>query len=556
VATARDRAAAELRRREGEFQALAEHSGDIVARFDREFRHLYVNPAVEAATGLSRQQLIGRSNRELGQPEAQVAQWEGELRQVFQTGRELVNEFWYDTPEGRRWYSSRIRPERVEGGVVQTVLATTRDITPLKLAELGQRLLADAGSAMVAHLDYRDGLTEVARLVSNGFASGCAIDLAREDGTLERVAIRDRDPDALAAALELEHRYPTPRDSAAAHATAFREGTLQHYPELPDELLRAASADQDHFRLFQALRMRACISVPLTARGRSVGVISMIVHPGDPPFTEQELTLAAELASRVALAVDNHRLYQAAMEASRIRRDFMATMSHELRTPLNAIMGYADLLDLGVQGPLDAGQTAYIQRIRLSTRHLMTVIEEILTFSRAEAGREQVQPEIMDAVQLVRDVVAMVEAGAQARGLELRVHLPDGSVTMLADPVRLRQVLLNLLGNAVKFTEQGSINLSVQPADEGGDVGFTVADTGCGIHPEHAERIFEPFWQLRTGSTRGIGGTGLGLTVCRQLVSLMGGTIRLESVPGKGSTFEVRLPRQFQGSAGQAEPVG
>lgn len=493
VAIARRQDEEELRRREQVFQTLAESSPDIIARFDRNLRHLYVNPAVEAAAGMPRDQLIGRSNRELGMPEEQVKQWEWELRHVLQTGEEVTNEFFYDTPGGRRWYSSRICPEVVEDGVILSVLATTRDITPLKRAEQRQRLLADVGAALVAHLDYRDGLADVARLLCGEFAAGCTIDLTDEDGRLERVASHPNEP--------------------------------------------GAGPDVD-----------AVLDVALVARGRRIGVIALAPRPGQPVFSDEDAAFAGELAGRIALAVDNLRLYQASLAANRTKTDFMATMSHELRTPLNAIMGYTDLLDMGVDGQLSARQSQQLDRIRVGTRHLLTVIEEILTFSRVEAGREELQPEIVDAVELVRDAMAMVEAGARQKGLELVVDVPSRSVTMHADPVRLRQIMLNLVGNAIKFTDEGSVSVSLVTMDDddpaNGRVRFSVTDTGCGIEAGHAERIFEAFWQVRSGNTRRLGGTGLGLTVCRQLAMLMGGAVTMESEPGQGSTFTLDIPRR------------
>jgi signal transduction histidine kinase len=229
------------------------------------------------------------------------------------------------------------------------------------------------------------------------------------------------------------------------------------------------------------------------------------------------------------------------LQVARTKSDFMATMSHELRTPLNAIMGYTDLLHMHVGGALTDAQEQHVARIRASADHLLTVIEEILTFSRAEAGKEIVHFERFDAVTLVRECGSMVEATARARGLTFTISAPDAPMPMTSDPVKLRQVLLNLLGNAVKFTDTGGVTLSVSATPDG-RVLFTVEDSGCGIGPEHIERIFEAFWQVQGGATRRNGGTGLGLTVSRQLVELLGGELRVTSRMGEGSRFEVRLP--------------
>jgi PAS domain S-box-containing protein len=542
VAIIRHRDEESLRKREREFEALAENSPDIITRFDREFRHLYVNRAVTEATGLTPAEFVGRTNRELGMDEDLVQQWEAALREVFDSGRALTTEFSFETPAGRRWYSTRINTEMVDDGVVRTVLGATRDVTALKQTEARQRLLADVGAALVAHLDYRDALAEVARLVIREFCGGCAIDLADDAGALQRTVVADRDPEIARAARELEARYPAPGTCVASHATAYRTGQTVTYSELTDEQLRAGSIDDAHFDLWSSLRIIGGASVPLVARGRCIGVMTFVVHPPQAPWTADDTSFAEELASRVALAVDNLRLYHASLTANQTKSDFMATMSHELRTPLNAIMGYADLLELRIAGPLTETQGKQLERIRSSTRHLLTVIEEILTFSRVEAGCEKLIPEHIDAVELVRDAAAMVESAAQDKGLEFVTRVPGAAVPMHADPVRLRQVLLNLLSNAVKFTDEGRVEITLVERPE--DVIFSVRDTGCGIDAEHRDSVFEAFWQAQSGSTRRTGGTGLGLTVSRQLVALMGGTLDLDSEPGRGSTFTVTVPRQ------------
>jgi PAS domain S-box-containing protein len=547
-AIARNRSDAALSRREREFEALAEHSPDIIVRFDRELRHLYVNPAVERASGVRRDTMIGRTNEELGMDPVLAAEWRTVITRVFEDGQPAATEFSYPTPHGQRWYASTIVPEFVEDDVVHTVLASTRDITSLKRAEQRQRLLAEVSGAMSARLDYRDALQDVARLVIDSFADGCAVDLARADGTLERLALMDRDPEHTATVIELEQRYPTPPDSPAGHAAAFRTGRTNVYGRLPDDLLRAASVDDEHFRLWKSLKMSGGVNVPLIARGRTIGVVTFVLHEPRAAYDSDDIAFAEELAERVAVAVDNLRLFQAATAASQAKSDFMATMSHELRTPLNAIMGYADLLEMRITGPLNDGQSTQLERIRNSAEHLLSVIEEILTFSSCEAGREAVHCEPVDVNQLARTAVEMLHPAALQANLIVQIDLPSEPVIVDTDGHRLRQVLLNLLTNAVKFTPDGSVSLSARL--DNGVVSFTVTDTGIGIDREDWQNIFEPFWQVDGGATRRLGGTGLGLTVSRQLIDLLGGTIDVHSVPGQGSAFTVRLPRTIPADDG------
>jgi signal transduction histidine kinase len=216
-------------------------------------------------------------------------------------------------------------------------------------------------------------------------------------------------------------------------------------------------------------------------------------------------------------------------------------MSHELRTPLTAVIGYADLLASETSGQLSPKQAEQVGRIRASAWHLVSIIDEILTFARVEAGREQVRRERLDAVEIARAACELLEPQARARGLELHADIPPGPLWIRSDPGKLRQILLNLLGNAVKFTDEGGVFLTVSPEGDDG-LAFSVRDTGPGIPPEHVERIFEPFTQADQSATRLKGGTGLGLAVSRSLARLLGGDVTVESTLGVGSTFTLRLP--------------
>lgn len=227
--------------------------------------------------------------------------------------------------------------------------------------------------------------------------------------------------------------------------------------------------------------------------------------------------------------------------ANRAKSDFLATMSHELRTPLNAILGYADLLSAGLPEAIPEADRPSIDRIALSARHLLGLIEEILTFSRIEAGRESLYVTATDLTEIMAEVAAIGEPLTAARGLGFKVTAPDGPVVVRTDARKLRQVLLNLVGNAVKFTDGGHIEIELQAEEDG--VRIMVCDTGIGIAESDIEQIFQPFWQVETDRTRRVGGTGLGLTVSRRLAELLGGELRVESKVGKGTTFHVILPR-------------
>jgi PAS domain S-box-containing protein len=250
--------------------------------------------------------------------------------------------------------------------------------------------------------------------------------------------------------------------------------------------------------------------------------------------------VAVDTTERKATELERERLLREAREASDAKSHFISVISHEFRTPLTAIIGYTDLLSTGVSGPLLPTQARQLDRIRTSAWHLTQMVDEILTFSRLEAGRELVTFAAADVVTLARDAASLVSPGAAAKGISLACELPDAAVPIRTDSGKLRQVLLNLLGNAVKFTDKGGIMLRVLPVDNA--VEFSVTDTGIGIAEEDLEHIFDRFWQAGQDTSPTVSGAGLGLTVSRRLVELLGGTLAVQSEIGRGSTFSFRLP--------------
>ncbi len=232
----------------------------------------------------------------------------------------------------------------------------------------------------------------------------------------------------------------------------------------------------------------------------------------------------------------------AAQDANRAKSEFLAAMSHELRTPIGSMLGYADLVAEGIFGPIEAVQRDPLLRIKSVGGHLLAIVEQILTYARIEAGREVAVLAPTDASQLLRQAVQAVEPLATKKGLALVTLAPDSPLEMNTDSTKVRQILINLLGNAIKFTERGTITAGLSLTDCS-TVSFAIRDTGPGIAREDHARVFEPFVQTDQSTTRIHSGTGLGLSVSRELARLLGGDITLSSDLGAGSVFTVTLPR-------------
>jgi signal transduction histidine kinase len=313
-------------------------------------------------------------------------------------------------------------------------------------------------------------------------------------------------------------------------------------------VLVRSEADVDRIRLagVSAGELRFVAHVPLSARGRTIGLLSAYFHD-QRELTDTQARALRTIARLVSVANENAdlvgelRVNNLQLErANRLKSEFLASVSHELRTPMNAIIGYTKLMLDGLDGELTTQQQTDLFRVAQAADNLLGLINGLLDLAKIEAGKMELNVEEVSITDVTDEALELVRPHADEKGLEVRSLIPQGLPTVWADRARVRQVLANMLANAVKFTERGSVSVAATAAE--GWLTVSVADTGVGISPEAQAYVFDEFRQADSSTTRRYGGTGLGLAISKRLVTLHGGRIWVDSEVGKGSTFHFTLP--------------
>jgi PAS domain S-box-containing protein len=427
------------------------------------------------------------------------------------------------------------------------VINVVHEITEQKLAELRLRdaerrssFLAEASAALAESLDPDRTVEKLTSMAVPRLADWCAVDLVSPEETgLRRVALAHSDPEKLAVAEELRRLYPPEKVPTSAIANVLRTGEAQLVEHVDDALLERGAVDSRHLELMRSIGLVSLMLVPLRGRGLVHGVMTFASSESHRRFGAADLTTAQDLADRAALALENARLYRDAREAVKLRDEFLSIASHELRTPLSPLklQLQALLRSLDRGAPLDPDQL--VGKVRLMIRQtdrLSGLVGNLLDVSRLAAGKLDLRHERFDLVEVVREVAERIRDQTPAR-VEL---LLDGPVVGTWDRLRVDQVLTNLVSNALKYGEGKPVSISA--VARGTTAVVEVADQGIGIAAADQERIFDRF--ERAVSASSYGGLGLGLYIARQIVDALGGTIRVQSVPGAGARFTVELPRE------------
>jgi signal transduction histidine kinase/ActR/RegA family two-component response regulator len=407
-----------------------------------------------------------------------------------------------------------------------------------KRAEEALTFLANAGTSLAALADRQSALQQAARIPIPFLADWCVVYVIDEQGAIDYHAHAHEDPEKERLLADMLTKFPLDWSSNTATVQALRTGKPQLMEDMPQPLVSSFTQSDEHREMVKVLGPHGVISVPLKIRDRTIGVIGLVACDAKRRYTQRDVELAESLAERVAIAVDNAKLFYAIKEASRHKDEFLAMLAHELRNPLAAIR-YA--VALGQVDPADAGAEMF-SIIDRQTGNLARLIDDLLDVSRISRDKVKLRQEYVDLRTIIEGAAATARPIVEEKCHELKIELLTDPIRLFVDMTRTEQILANLLTNAAKYTNKGG-QITVRGSTEGKMAVIDVIDTGIGLPPEMLHRVFELFTQADRTLDRSEGGLGIGLTVARRLAELHGGTISVHSDGlGCGSTFTVRLP--------------
>lgn len=522
---------------------ILETSGSLIAIKNQDGSYRQVNRAWQETTGITAEQACGHADRDLF-PAAVARDFTQNDELVLASGKTLKREEYLDDPDGRRYFITTKFPRRDSEGQIDGLCAIIMETTRQRRSQEMERMRSETLGAIVQGAPFREILDQITAFVEHLIErTACSVMVRAEDPDELELGTPGRLP---AGYQQLVTRFRVAPDAGACgSAMALGEPVYcadidtdprwQHLGTIREQALEAG--------------FRAVWSYPfIDSEGIPAGTFAIYRRvAGEPSRPHQEILHAAAQVVSVAFrqreTIEQRIELEAARKNSRSKSLFISSMSHEMRTPLNAILGFSRMLmdSTGISNE----QRTHLGLIRQSGEQLLSLINDILDYAKLEAGRMDLRPTPVILANLFTELQHIFAPRAQQKGLDLDIRTADlQGYRVSADRGKLRQILTNLLDNAVKFTEHGGVQLSGQlehtPGNDHGELRIMIRDTGPGLTPIEQERVFEVFHQGTAGARAG--GTGLGLAICEQLVRAMHGRIDLQSTPGGGSTFTLRIP--------------
>lgn len=494
------------------------------------------------------------------------------LQEAITKGIRFNNDFRVIHPNGTiHWLSTYGIISSSHNGKPSRMTGITYDITAKKRLEENLLFLSEASRILSSSLDYNDTLQNVAQIAVPHIADWCTVSLIDENNFPQQVALSHVDPKKIKWAYKLQREYPPDPDAPTGVPNVIRTGKPEMFPHIPEELLVRAAKDEKHLKIIRELGLVSAMTVPILQGNKAVGAISFVSAESEKHFTPADLSMAEEVASRAALAIENSQLYNQVQimidslektvavrtnalnilntelkRSNRELQDFAYVASHDLQEPLRKIQAFGNLLDEEYGELLQKEGKDYLERMRNAASRMRGLIDDLLSFSRvATKGQAFVE---VDLSEILNDVLLDLEVRIQETKAEIHVKkLPK----IDADPFQMRQLFQNLLSNALKFHKKGrapiitvSAKLKTNGARHIPYCTLTFEDNGIGFNEKYIDRIFTVFQRLH--GKESYEGTGIGLAVCRKIVERHGGSITATSKLGVGSVFSITIPAELR----------
>jgi PAS domain S-box-containing protein len=540
-----------LQESEAKFSGIVSISADAIISIDEEQRITIFNDGAEQVFGYSKAEAIGTPLGNL-MPE-RFRKIHRQHVEGFASGPVTARRVGdrLTTITGLRKNGEEFPAEaaisKLQVGNKTILTVALRDITERKRFEKEQQLLAEAGAVLGASLDYDQTLATVAHLVVRDFADWCMVEVIDEHGVIRRLKVVARDPSKADLCAILQD-MPIDRDGPYLLRGAFETKQSFLIKHLTWEQLESFAQGPEHLQSLRSMSPISVMGVPLLRQERLLGALAFISSTGSRDYGESELRLAEALAERVAMAIENARLYRSSVSATHLRDQVIGVVAHDLRNPLSTILTQLwALRRRGAEAERRSPKPAQV--IERAAMRMNRLIQDLLDIAIMESGQLTIERARLSASGLIVEAVDMQRPLASASSLELRIEADSDVPEVWGDRDRLLQVFENLIGNAIKFTKAGG-SITVGATSRDHEVIFRVADSGSGIAPENLPRVFDRFWQATRANRQG---AGLGLPITKGIVEAHGGRIWVESTPNRGTTFSFTIP---QATPEQGRPSG
>lgn len=479
---------------------------------------------------------------ELGQKTDKISRQAAELETTIHALEQQIDErVRTETALRRARDQLEQRVSERTAGLADANQALRAEIVEREHAERALRFLAEASRLLAEAIDYEERLARVARIAVPVIADWCVIDVLEESGRLRHVAIAAVNQVKELLALEIQQRYPFDPEASYGAPNVLRTRRPELCTAVTDELLVATAHDPPHLELLRARDLTSFISVPLEARGRILGTLTIAMSESDRCYEPADLPLAEDLAHRIAAAIDNAQLYRTAQDSIHMRDNFLSVAAHELRTPLTSLLGYTQLVErrAGRTSALSDRDRQALRIVADQATRLSKMVTSLLDISRLQLGQLSIDPKQIDLGALAARLVEETRPLLSQHSIEYFGTRTPALIS--GDELRLEQALQNLIQNAVKYSPDGGA-IIVRVACDTTRASVAVTDSGIGIPPEALSQLFQRFYQAPNVDPQHISGLGVGLYVVKEIVELHGGTAAVSSEVGSGSTFTLSIP--------------